>query len=624
MNRRFAFASLALRFAAPLLIASAAPAPAYEAPDFASELFSADGIFLAPEERSALIEALVARASNFPDHQRIDDGLREKALALALRLAPLDPGARAAHRDLLAGARPRASPSFDDPGEVSETLWNLGQRLLGTPLDPEEGRLAPFLLELSLLAHPQPPDERLVEFAARCDGKAPVWGAVSTPENDAHPSTTRARDLFGLARSLLAASEEAAKRPAAAPPGPDPEPAPRPEPAPMASEPTVEALVASLATVRMVEFADPAAPTDPEAVAGTAVLTIRAPRGRDERELLVARGEGAAFFPLVSSREGIPMENPELPETAAAGRSWMWPEGRVGEVRFDAASPLPGPLRFLRTSAALPVLILMESALGSKPVNGDFVLLGDLDPVSMQAGLGDAPVSLVEKGAMFGRPYLLAPETLLEPLVEFLQRSDRVEMLFGSELVSYADPADAVSRMTSPTDPALLAASAAFDEIEAASARLPLPELARNPSAQERLRNLIAAFPRHLSARAMLEYGTRPVSEEIRVRQFADKLHEIAAPFLVLEDAADPYFERPLADLFSESDTQFLRMRSETLPQARNLLGSAEDLVAAAKLYLQITNRDTSIANQRLRETRAAIEAYRGERRRLGLSDDAP
>src|SRR5690606_34397101 len=150
--------------------------------------------------------------------------------------------------------------------------------------------------------------------------------------------------------------------------------------------------------------------------------------------------------------------------------------------------------------------------------------------------------------------------------------------------------------------------------------RLPLPELARNPSAQERLRALLEECPEHLSARAMLEYGQRPVSEEIRLQQFAEKLHAIAEPFISLALEEDTPLERPVSEIVAEADSQLLRLRAEALPPARNLLSAAEDLVGAAKLYLQLTNRDTAIANQRRREALTAIGAYREELKRMGIS----
>src|SRR5690606_30882639 len=126
----------ALRLVAPLVFAATTPLGAYDSPDFTADLFSADGIFLAADERADLLGALAALASNFPDHRRIDDGLREKALALALRLDPFDPRARAAHRELLLGAPPKAVPSFESPGSVAKALWASGKRLVEPPLDP--------------------------------------------------------------------------------------------------------------------------------------------------------------------------------------------------------------------------------------------------------------------------------------------------------------------------------------------------------------------------------------------------------------------------------------------------------------------------------------------------------
>ncbi len=68
MNPRRAFLIPVLRLCGALLLASLAPGAvrAYDPPDFSAELFAADGILLAEDERSSLLEALAAIASNFP------------------------------------------------------------------------------------------------------------------------------------------------------------------------------------------------------------------------------------------------------------------------------------------------------------------------------------------------------------------------------------------------------------------------------------------------------------------------------------------------------------------------------------------------------------------------------
>ena len=109
-------------------------------------------------------EALAAIASNFPGHPSVDSDLREKALALSLRLNPLHLHSRLAHSALLNGTTPEKTAYFDSLSAVSETLWTTAKRLTKTPTDPEERKLAPYVMELSLLTQPSPPIERVRLF----------------------------------------------------------------------------------------------------------------------------------------------------------------------------------------------------------------------------------------------------------------------------------------------------------------------------------------------------------------------------------------------------------------------------------------------------------------------------
>ncbi len=598
--------------AALLLIVSGSPAGAFDPPDLVEKIFDADGIFLAADERSSVLEALAAIASNFPDHPRIDDDLREKALALALRLDPLHFHSRLALRELALAAEPKPTPYFDNVSSVSETLWTIGQRLAEPPLDPEELRLAPYLLELSLLTHPAPPEDRLADFARVCGRDAPEWKPAVGNQRGTNASTARARDLYAEGRQLLRARRTAvATTPPPAPPAPGPDSPPgisRPLRTP---PPPVETVSASLATVRQV-VAFESGP-----MAGTVTLTLREPRSGIERGRLAERAALGDSFPLVPSDESIPLEDLVVPSGAASGRSWTWPEGAIGEVRFEPSTALSAPRRQFRTSALLPALVLIESALANKPANASFVLRGEIDPETLQASVPGDLVSALEAAQTLDRPYFLVPSGTLELLIADLQRSHRLDLLFKYELISYQDLSGAIARLTAPTDPALLAASADFDKIEAASANLPLSDLARLPSAQDRLRALLATCPDHLSAKAMLEYGLLPMTPQMRAAQYATKLETVVGPFLALESSSEDLFG--LAGTVANAKSQFLRLRPEAPTEARDLLGSAEDLIDAAELYLQLTNKGTSIAEQRLRETREAIAAYRTERSRLGL-----
>jgi hypothetical protein len=598
-------------------------ARAYDPPEIGPGLFSADGVFLNQEDRSSLLEALAAIGSNFSGNAGVDDDLREKSLALALRLDPLHGHSRVAHRELAKGATPPPTGFFDTLASVSETLWTIGNRLAGPPLDPEERRLARYLLELSLLTHPEPPADRLETFAAVCDGQAPEWETAVRLQHDTNRSTERALTLFRESGERLrekrretavamradppggAATSVAPAAGTGKPPARPPRPADRPQ---------IEPVTVSLATVRQVVGVE-ASP-----VAGSVSLTLRGPANNLERERL-QESAASSTLPLIPSAEDLILNAFSLPTTALPGRSWT--AGTVGEVRFTPAVEPPGPRRLLRADALLPAFVLAESVLSKNPVNADFVLLGEVSPATLQIEMPGDALSSFAAAAALGRPYVLVPAKVGESLVAYLQKSNQLELLFRTELIAYTDAIDVRSRLTTPTDPALISASAIFKEIREVSlrpdpaTRVALPDLAKIPSAQGKLRDILAGFPAHLSAWAMLEYGTRPVTSEILLSQFGAKIDQIVAPFLIFENLEEDF--NGLDGIFDQSGAQFLKLRVETPLEARSLLGSAEDLVEAAERYLELTNKTSSIAEQRLREVQAALAAFKAERSRLGL-----
>jgi hypothetical protein len=595
---------------------------AYDPPEIAPGLFSADGIFLAQEDRSSLLEALAAIASNFSSNARVDDDLREKALALALLLDPLHFHSRVANRELSNGGTPPPTAFFDSLASVSETLWTIGNRLAGPPLDPEEQRLARYLLELSLLTHPEPPAERLETFAAVCNREAPEWEAAVKLQRDTNRSTERAHALFRESLERLREKRRKttvatpADSPSVTPATPGTTPATDTPPArpPRMALPQFEPVTASLASVRQVVG------VEQTPVGGTVSLTLRSPVNALEHERLL-ESTTSPILPIIPSDEALILNAFSLPNTALPGRSWT--AGAIGEVRFTPVIEPAGPRRLLRTDAILPALVLAESVLTKKPVNADFVLLGEIDPATLQVTLPGDALSTLAAAAALGRPYVLVPAKVGESLVSYLQKSNQLELLFRTELIGYSDSADAISRLTTPTEPALTSASDVFNAIEEVSlrpdpaTRVTLQDLARIPSAQEKLRGILASVPTHLSAWAMLEYGTRPVTPEIQLFQFSSRVDQIVKPFLALETVDDD--ENNLVSLIEECDSQFLKLRADTPVEARSLLGAAEDLVEAAERYLTMTNKTTSMGDQRLRETRTAIAAFKAERTKLGL-----
>lgn len=587
------------------LVAVLAPAfgiaSAFDAPDTGVELFARDGIFLPEDERSSLLEALAAIASNFPASSLVDDDLREKALAVALGLDPLHYHSRAALRELVKGTMPQQTPFFDSLPAISENLWSVGNRLSQAPVDPEEKRLAVRLLELSLVTHPDPPADRLAAYARICGDEAPDWKEAVKLHRESNPSTARASSLFR--RALNRVEHEAEKADAKM----DPERVEE-KPSPL---PAFEPVTRSLWTVRRSRY------DFGSAISGTLSLTLRSPTGASERRWLVELTQEGITLPLYASASDIPLTGPEISVWVAEKRNWDWPVGVLAGANFTTDQVLPGPLeQMLITDVTLPAFILLDAVFTRREVNPEFILTGEAQPLVGASHLDNRIFRDFAAALGTSAKYVLVPETAYGRILEQVKKDGSLDQFFKKEFISYSDAVQASDRMLSATGEDLLAASAIFAEIAGASQRMPLPELARNPSAQDRLRALIAACPSHLSARVMLDYGLTPPSEGDAIGMFARKLHAIVEPLLSLEESTVS-----TSDAGDSIGTAFLKLRGECPPAARNLLDAAEDVHEAAGVYLQFTNTSSSMAAQRLRETREAIAKYRAERSKFGLGD---
>jgi len=587
---------------------------AYDAPDFDAEVFSADGIFLPDEQQSSLLEALAAIASNFPGNPRVDDDLREKALAIALRLDPMHYNSRLAHRELVKGTAPVATAYFDSLTVVSETLWNLAAQLSRPPLQPDGVRLASYLMELSLIIHPEPTSERLELYATATGGNFPQWEKFITLQPEGNRSTTRTislrSEVNALQKNRKSGGAPATTRMTGGAPAPG-------IPAPQPSGTTPDTPIATSLTVvsSVVEV-------DGTPIAGRVSLMVRPPQNRIERNLIAgASGSSptAPGLPLIASNEDVPVEEVRIPPGFATEHSWTWPAGSVGELGFTPSGSSPSRRPATPPNVMPQAAVLVGSVLGKAAINEEFILSGEISDPASAPVLRD-PLATLRAAGTFGKKYLLMPASALEALVTALQQTGQLSPLFETELVSYSSLGEAIALATSPTDPALIEATAGFAEIEAVSTRMSFPDLARNAKVQERLDGILAKYPGHLSARAMLEFGRRPVSEEMKISQFVGQIDTLVQPFIDLEAMDDINTSKAK---IAEAERQLAQLRLEVPAEGRALIPPLEDFIEAAGLYLGLSNRNTTIAFQRLREATTALEELKSGIAPLGGTMDS-
>lgn len=607
-SHRFASGLLALVLG---FLLTAGGVSGYDSPDFVTRVFSGDGIYLQEDQKTSLLEALAAIASNFPNNQKVDDDLKEKAIALALRIDPLHYHSRLAQRALAKGEIPKPTSFFDSLSSVSETLWTIASRFSTPPREPEQYILAHYLMELSLLTHPEPPAARLEAFATETEPGDLQWDKFVKLQPKPNGSTVLAKFLRKEGTELLrenrqkksAKPDRMKDRLTATDPRPSPD---RPRPLEFAP------VTRSLAAVRDVKIVDESKP-----VIGTVSLTIRNPARNGERQWLKEQ-IALTPYPLAPSDQSTPLDGLSIPASLPVAAAWSWPPDTLGEVSFVPLTAPPGPRRLISAEVSLPTIVLIEGALKNLTVNEEFLLAGALNLTTLAPVLtGDVieTLTIVSKNT---RKYLLVPASVEEELVELLLKSNQLDLLFSPELVSYTSPEGASDRLLSPTDPSLTEASTVFAEIKAVTERMSLPDLARNLKVQERLESILATCPDHLSARVMLEFGKRPVTPEMRLKELSGKIDIIVGPFLTLDDSDET--QALLKQQVEAAELGLSRIRTEVPLEGREFLSAAEDLVDAVEVFLGLTNKSTSIAIQRRREANQAIATYSALRTVVGLA----
>lgn len=491
----------------------------YEAPNFDHPVFDRDGIFLEPSDKEELLGALAAIACNFPAQPKVDDDLREKAIAIALNLDPLHFNSRQANEALTHGNIPQKTGYFDSLSLVSETLWSAASLLTDDPIEPEEKKLAGYLMELSLVLHPDPAEKRLAAYEAATKDLPLAWSNFISLDPIEKQSTTRSnnwkREAIELLRrptpanngmvepgnlsttdshSATSETDENSGTRLQKSSGAD-----RPEPAMRPLPDNFEPITRSIQTLRN------ATSISGTTLSGVFTLKIRKAETSEERDLLTSsRGEFAGNLPvpIISSADGPNFDGIRMLEYDVLPADLEWIEDTVAEFSFKSDQAPSKPWSVNTTAARLPAIALLQSALTGKEINEDIVLGG---------GKRTMPGNIeenIQAARLLGRPYLMVPVGIRNDLMAYLNRTGDLDILFKPELITFNE-SSAINKMTSPTGKAWLKASESFAEIMRASERMPLTDLATNTKIQERLKAILETAPDHLSAKAMLEYGKK-------------------------------------------------------------------------------------------------------------------
>lgn len=591
-------------------------AQGYDEPVFSAAPFDDDGVFLSPADQQTLLEALASIACNFRSNASIDSDLVEKSLAIALTIAPFHRNARQAHEALADGNIPETTTFFDSRSAVSEALWGIASGMIAPPVEPEELKLAPLLMEISLLTHPEPTIERILTYEKTSRGRSNSWAGFVSLQPDVYRSNERLANLKREAKGLKSGEPSffAVK--------PEPDSTTMPEVAKPATP--VPKITASAISEDVREIAG-SFPTTEGYLAGTFTIHVRAPAGPAELNrfpFLTERPvEKYPILPLLMPQDNaVDLMGINFPMQKTMSYGISWQQGAIGEASFGPATPLPEEREDRKIRSALQVILTLKSITDAKSLNPEIGILGAFERASESVRPVEDPAALLKSAESLEMPYLLVPSNALAPLVETLSSTEELELLFFSDLIAYTTLDEAYQFITLPEiTQAMTEASQIFAEIETVSVRMPLPELARNAKVQERLESILALVPNHFSARAMLEFGRGESTGTSGTPNAISQIDELISPYFALQNerSADLNILRNALD---ETDLELTRIRTTLEDGMRSYHTKATEVLEAAEIYLGLTNKTTSIAEQRLRELHELLGEMNREREGLGLT----
>ena len=203
-----------------------APRVGFITPNFSKALFDIDSIFLEPGELRVVTNALSALAANFPGDNRIDNGLRAKALAISLRLDGTHRDSVLTLQKLQQGETPDSVPGFREPDDVALELWQLAEALDRADASRDDHVLACYLIDIAMLIDPERPggSVRFKELSRK--GKFLGWTDVITAV-DKTPPPAAVKPAGGKPEALQEKEQLTTEnKPATVNRPPDPEPVP--------------------------------------------------------------------------------------------------------------------------------------------------------------------------------------------------------------------------------------------------------------------------------------------------------------------------------------------------------------------------------------------------------------
>ncbi len=465
----------------------------YVEPDFEKAIFDMNAVLLDDEERTRTADALAALASNFSANDGVSQQTRQMALAIALRVDPVNGYAWKANDRLREGRKPESVTRFPSPDLAVSALLQMAERLDDIDQGKHESALQCYLLDVARRVDSE--DETIkAAFQLAAGGTSfPGWKGVI-------PDYHEDEFLFPPDAGTSGASDNGNSGDTTPlPPGTDlkgDEAAiyfPLLSASPLGGVPTAElATITSKASTSLREAGQPV-------------------------RLLFPGSEGTADHPM--DRRGAALI------AALRNLHSEWPNnGRKIIVRFSSAYE-----RINGRAGELPLALTLDSLFTGDGVSPKVAAVGMVDRDGTVVPVPQLMLRLRFASAE-GVERLIIPAENADDLLDFIVLG-KVEPLLKIQVFAVKTLADASSVAAETLDVKLQNAVYKFEELrDVALARDPAGTM-RTDAVRGHLTEILDAAPNHLSAALLLRYATREVPERMTLQGSARELVSIIGPY---------------------------------------------------------------------------------------------
>ena len=141
-------------------------------------------------------------------------------------------------------------------------------------------------------------------------------------------------------------------------------------------------------------------------------------------------------------------------------------------------------------------------------------------------------------------------------------------------------------------------------------------EIVKNIKVQERLEQVLAAVPNHLTAKVLLDFGkngsTRTLGLEPSRQLLSDLMVDIQTAIRREEEEPGNVTETEGLELVAAATNTLRGLKARLAPEAKDLAFKMEDALKACDTLFRIKNRETSMAVQKRNEVTDQVKSVLG------------